>query len=525
MDADGRVSKSYDEDDDTHDDEVNESGLRFDTDDTTTKRYTVQEQRAVIRQIHESNQILKQELAIELREAKTMMGAAKQEKLQRLQKQSTSYTQKIEVEKRTIVKLEAAIRRHHDELQRVRDEFVQSEKLESAAAAMRRLRALENRLEISLVKKNEVDSVNKHLRQQIDKVRRDRVVFDGIYKKLERETFEYKARLEAATSELARSVSGKVQIDKEVHELQALVDAEQQSYEKEFRELRLLIASSSHEAAELARAIELAPEAEIVSGQLSPDQELTLHHASALSSWKIAYDKAMASASSAEAVKYQQLFEHIFAETGVPDAERLTLEIQRKDEDNFKKFKHVEGLHKEVDDVRIELDRTVAALEAYKQQEGLGASVLDKTHLRALSAKLRSIDERNTQMDTEFDETCVRLGRIKASVHSIFTLLHQTTDKQKTPSHGSLTDITDANMLEYLETIEKCVIAQLTPAPAATHSAAKPKSKHAISPASLPVAETSSSSGARLLDEDERALTYDELREAAQDEFLLTAPS
>ncbi|OQR97095.1 hypothetical protein ACHHYP_12746 [Achlya hypogyna] len=508
----------------TDDIEEDEDAAR--NDDVGTKRYTVQEQRAVIRQIHESNQILKQELAIEWREAKTMMGAAKQEKLQRLQKQSTSYTHKIEAEKRTIAKLETAIGRHHTELQRVRDEFVKSEKLESAAAAMRRLRALENRLEISLVKKNEVESINKHLRQQIDKVRRDRVVFDGIYKKLERETFEYGHRLDLASTELAKSIAGKEQIDKEVQELQALVEAEQQSYEKEFRELRLLIASSSHEASELARAIELAPEAEIVSGQLSPDQELSLHHTSALSSWKIAYDKAIATASSAEAAKYHALFAHIFAETGAPDAEKLTLEIQRKDEDNFKKFKHVEGLHKEVDDLRIELDKTKAALEAYKQQEGIGASVLDKTHLRALAAKLRAVEDKNTAMDIEHDETCVRLGRIKASVHSIFTLLHQTTDKQKTPSsHGSLTDITDANMLEYLETIEKCIIAQLQPTTAVTAGFAKPRIKHSsLFPGSLPAAEPAkvASPASRPSEEDERALTYDELKEAAHESYPST---
>ncbi|KAF0687970.1 Aste57867_20351 [Aphanomyces stellatus] len=527
------------------------------------KRYTVQEQRAVIRKIHESNQILKQELSIEWREAKTMMGAEKQAKLKRLQKQSSSFTQKIEVEKRTIQKLEETLAARHRELQHLRDENVKNDKLESAAAATRRVRALENRLEISLVKKNEVDSINKHLRQQIDKVRRDRIVFDGIYKKLERETYEFRSRLEIATTELAKSIAAKEHIDKEVQDLQALVESEQQSYEKEFKELRALIAASRREASEQARAIELAPEAEVVSGVLNSDQESSLHRTSALSSWKIAYDKALGSASNAEALRYHQLFERIFHETGIPDVDKLAQEIQRKDEDNFKKFKHVEGLNKETDELRIEIERTTAALDAYKLQEGIGTNVLDKANFRALTAKLTAIDEKNARFDAEYDESGVRLARIKATIHSLLSMLNQSSanDKSKKASSVrsvSLNDITEANMLEHLQVIEKCIISLLQQAQhgeltiagngphvlaeATPHANAK-RMKQCVEPPTLTLHELSQAPVKTIVrsarsaastpnthrhradsgvEEDERALTYEELKESAQASFSET---
>jgi hypothetical protein len=111
--------------------------------ETEKKRYTIQEQRAVIRKINESNQILKQELSIEWREAKTMMGTDKQSKLIRLQKQSTAYSHKIEQEKRSIQKMEELIALRQRELQQLREDNVKNEKLESTAAATRRVRALE----------------------------------------------------------------------------------------------------------------------------------------------------------------------------------------------------------------------------------------------------------------------------------------------------------------------------------------------------------------------------------------------
>jgi len=56
----------------------------------------------------------------------------------------------------------------------------------------KQIKILENRLEKSLVKHNEGLAKNKMLRENIDELRKERVVFDGIYKKLERELHEKK---------------------------------------------------------------------------------------------------------------------------------------------------------------------------------------------------------------------------------------------------------------------------------------------------------------------------------------------
>ncbi|CAM9775216.1 unnamed protein product, partial [Discosporangium mesarthrocarpum] len=57
------------------------------------------------------------------------------------------------------------------------------------------VRILENRLDKALTKFNEALAHNKTLRQEIDDLRRERVVFDTIYKKLERETVEKKKQM------------------------------------------------------------------------------------------------------------------------------------------------------------------------------------------------------------------------------------------------------------------------------------------------------------------------------------------
>eukprot|EP00662_Eupelagonemidae_sp_cell21_P019141 gene19141-59215_t len=59
----------------------------------------------------------------------------------------------------------------------------------------KQIKVLENRLDQALVKFNEALSYNKELREQIDNLRRERVVFDGIYKKLEKELHEKKKQM------------------------------------------------------------------------------------------------------------------------------------------------------------------------------------------------------------------------------------------------------------------------------------------------------------------------------------------
>lgn len=64
---------------------------------------------------------------------------------------------------------------------------------ESAQAIQKQIRVLENRLDKSLQKFNEAVAQNKELRDKIDSLRRERLVFDNIYSKLERE-FEHKKK-------------------------------------------------------------------------------------------------------------------------------------------------------------------------------------------------------------------------------------------------------------------------------------------------------------------------------------------
>ena len=66
---------------------------------------------------------------------------------------------------------------------------------ETNANISKEIRILENRLDKALVKFNEALAHNKQLRETIDNLRRERVVFDNIYRKLEKELHEKKKQM------------------------------------------------------------------------------------------------------------------------------------------------------------------------------------------------------------------------------------------------------------------------------------------------------------------------------------------
>mmetsp|Transcript_1597 Transcript_1597/g.1102 ORF Transcript_1597/g.1102 Transcript_1597/m.1102 type:complete len:82 (+) Transcript_1597:199-444(+) len=59
----------------------------------------------------------------------------------------------------------------------------------------KKIKSLENRLDKALQKYNEAVAHNKQLREQIDTLRRERVVYDNIYKKLETELADKKREM------------------------------------------------------------------------------------------------------------------------------------------------------------------------------------------------------------------------------------------------------------------------------------------------------------------------------------------
>merc|ERR1712070_244583 len=106
---------------------------------------------------------------------------------------------------------------------------------------MGQIRVLENRLDNGLQKFNEAVATNKQLRDQIDGLRRERVVFDNIYKKLENELQQKKKEMANIIEQANAAYEARDSAQAQMASLKQQADKEHAEFEKEWKELGKLI--------------------------------------------------------------------------------------------------------------------------------------------------------------------------------------------------------------------------------------------------------------------------------------------
>merc|ERR1719326_1305630 len=165
-----------------------------------------------------------------------------QSQLGSLHDQGDLYTQKIEVENRNVRALD-------EQIQLLKQKILYQRRLMGGVNAakennhmiQKQIRILENRLDKALVKFNEALAHNKQLREEIDNLRRERVVFDNIYRKLERELHDKKKQMSniIELSNLAYEQRDAAQM--EVAAIEAQNRKEQEDFEQSMAEMGRLI--------------------------------------------------------------------------------------------------------------------------------------------------------------------------------------------------------------------------------------------------------------------------------------------
>ena len=162
--------------------------IRFVSNDIKTYTEDVQgkikKQRTQISKIKKENQSLKDELLTiqKSKEPRPMTRTAS------FLETPDSFQEKIEAEQKKLKELESSIKIIHEKLFKQREQIggINASR-DNASALNKQLRILENRLDKANQKFNEAIAQNKVLREEIDNLRRERVIFDKIYQKLEKE--------------------------------------------------------------------------------------------------------------------------------------------------------------------------------------------------------------------------------------------------------------------------------------------------------------------------------------------------
>merc|ERR1719262_1282763 len=147
---------------------------------------------------------------------------------------------------------------------------IEAESLNTMAIA-KQIRILEDRLNSGLQKFNIAIAANKTLRDEIDTLRRERAVFDDIYRKLENELQQKKKEMANIIEQANAAYEARDSAQAQMAALKQQADKEHAEFEKEWKELGRLI-ENDKKMKEFMRQRHRQQEGE-QRGDLTADQE------------------------------------------------------------------------------------------------------------------------------------------------------------------------------------------------------------------------------------------------------------
>lgn len=236
---------------------------------------------------------------------------------------------------------------------------------ESNQMVQKQVRILENRLDKSLIRFNEALAYNQKLRAQIDNLRRERVVFDGISRKLEK-------KLHDKEKQAADLVDQANQCYAKRDEYQTELTSIQQTNNVEHKEFDQKIAEYDREEEEISRLIN---EKYVKNnlGELTLEEEEELKKGVTKTAWQIAQDKKGIQGNLEKVQSYEEAFNKIRATTGISDVDELVNTFIAHEDQNFSLFNYVSSQANEIE----KLEETIAQLrdEEIKLSEDTGEDV------------------------------------------------------------------------------------------------------------------------------------------------------
>ncbi|KAJ0396009.1 hypothetical protein ATCC90586_003457 [Pythium insidiosum] len=413
-------------------------------------------QQAVIEKLKRDNEDMKNELLLATRHLNESTATQQQEQLARLQEQIDSFQKKNHVEHKKLETLTQQIQIMKNKVLHQKKHMggVNAAK-ENQQMVNKQIRILENRLDKSLVKFNEALAQNKLLREEIDNLRRERVVFDTIYRKLEKEHNDKKKQM-AGTIELSNLAYE--QRDAAQLELRALQEANRQEVDDHRRmvaELMERLEESKRQADDIANKRGGSPLHRHLMGHLgdlSMDEELEVKKKIQKGTWGVAKEKVHVQVSVERVQNFEEAFMKLKAATQIDDLEQLVTSFIKKEDQNFSLFNYVNEQSNEIE----KLEELLVELrdEERKYGDDSGDDVSQhKQLLKELEAKLNAAEQSADKFEAKCQDAQKVINAVKIGIQALFNKIGCNAQAMVEMLGDSV--VTEANLMQYLGVIEQ----------------------------------------------------------------------
>eukprot|EP00968_Pinguiococcus_pyrenoidosus_P021803 scaffold2923_cov313-Pinguiococcus_pyrenoidosus.AAC.11 len=428
----------------------------------------LRKQQQSIAKLRRENDALKSQMTLELRQKTKPLSDAQNEKVAKLQDEADAYADAVDREKSSAAVLQDQIKRLRREILRKRKEMggVHAAR-DNQVMVQKQMSILENRLDKALVKFNEVLASNKALRQRIDHLRRERVVFDDIYRKLEKELSEKKRQMASVIEISNLSYEQRDAFQMEIAAIEQANRKEQLDFKEQIAELDLAIDSliladpmhrsrrrlrNSSSVGELGRNASRGSTQQGSPGagpaSLSLEEEAKIK--AEVEQWnrQLEQDRAEVETSEKRVQNFEEAFNKIRAATGIQDVEELVRTFIKNEDQNFSLFNYVNEQTNDLEKLEEEIQQLREEETRHAQESGEDANQ-HKALLDELDARLASTKE----AVEKYEKRCVgaqsTLDRLKSAIERCFKSI------ECSPETVADASVTDTNMMSFLGTCEQ----------------------------------------------------------------------
>ena len=363
--------------------------------------------RKTIEDLKDQTKKLKAEISLEKAQTSAL---GSESYIARLQDQGDNYTRKIKQEKLRVEDLDHQIA----EVQRQIDEKRKSlnsnkDKKESNQAVIAKIKKTEHKLDKTLQKYNEAVAENKHLREDIDSLRREKKVFENIYNSLEEECSTKEKEKELLKEEKKKAIDKRDAARKKLEELKKTkkkAEIELEAFGKDWQELERIIEKESKFTELLEPSDARLSEKEAQQAALNK------------SSLPAIKDKALIKQSVKMVEQYAEAFKKIEEATGITDIEALVNTFIEAEKHNYSLFNYVNELANEIEKLEKQIAQTKQDIEEYKGQ-GIRTENQRKKIMSDLEVKLSHTEARAEAYERKYLKTMDTINTLKKGVEEI----------------------------------------------------------------------------------------------------------
>ncbi|PFH35586.1 putative outer dynein arm docking complex protein ODA1 [Besnoitia besnoiti] len=438
--------------------QIQELQRKFRVLENDTRAYTedaqarIRRQRAAIEKFSHENRTLKQELQ-ETREAvssqqHTLMGS----KMQALNEQCQNLVQDMEDEKRKEKDIMSKISLIEDRVMKCRERMgtmggVYCAVVSSESIA-KQIRILENRLNKGMQKYSEAVAYNKKLKEEINNLRRERVAFDNLYRRMERDLLETKKNM----VEVIDMANAAYKVRDEAHQQVALLKAqagkEHKNFEKERSELGRLIEvyQKKNQLKQQAKKRDQAPLKRTAQSPEGDSQNKMQD------SWTAGGENGARDNVAAQIETYQEAIAKIKEATGMSSIDQLLEAFVNAEEQNFSLFNYVNALSADIEAAEASLTQLQRDIDNFH----CSSSVADKRKqevLQELEAYSTSLEKKTKLFEEKNEGISKQIGELKLGIQRMFDMLgcRELYSEELWMNQG----LTDSSVVSYLQAVEQ----------------------------------------------------------------------